>query len=69
MEAEHSSAGGAMERLRTLSANYEPPADACTTHRVAYQELRQFELDLHTHVHLEYNILFPGAISLESALG
>lgn len=68
MEAEHASAGGAMQRIRELSANYEPPADACTTYRVSYQELRQFELDLHAHVHLENNILFPGAMALEAAL-
>ena len=66
MEAEHASAGGAMERIRHLSDNYTPPEDACTTYRVAFQELRQFELDLHTHVHLENNILFPGAMQLES---
>ena len=46
MEAEHASAGGAMERIRHLSDNYTPPEDACTTYRVAFQELRQFELDL-----------------------
>lgn len=68
MEAEHSSAGGAMERIRALSSGYEPPADACTTYRVSYEELRQFELDLHTHVHLENNILFPGAVALETAV-
>lgn len=68
MEAEHQSAGGAMEQIRKVSSGFTPPDDACTTYRVSFQELRQFELDLHTHVHLENNILFPGAVELESTL-
>ncbi len=68
MEAEHSSAGGAMETIRSLSGGYTPPDDACTTYRISFQELRQFEQDLHMHVHLENNILFPRALQLESQL-
>jgi regulator of cell morphogenesis and NO signaling len=67
MEMEHESAGGAMERIRALSAGYAPPEDACTTYRVTYQELQRFEEDLHIHVHLENNILFPRAIALDAA--
>jgi|WetSurMetagenome_2_1015567.scaffolds.fasta_scaffold560339_1 regulator of cell morphogenesis and NO signaling len=66
MEAEHAAAGDTLYTIRSLSDNYTPPADACTTYQVTYQELRQFETDLHTHVHLENNILFPRAIALES---
>ncbi len=66
MEAEHASAGDTLYAIRTLSGNYTPPNDACTTYQVTYQELRQFETDLHTHVHLENNILFPRAIALEN---
>lgn len=68
MEAEHQSAGDAMYRIRSLSSGYAPPPDACTTYRVSYAELQEFELDLHNHVHLENNILFPKAIELEQLL-
>jgi len=68
MESEHESAGGALARMRTLANGFQPPEDACTTYRVSFQELAQFEADLHVHVHLENNILFPGAIALESTL-
>lgn len=68
MEAEHVSAGGAMEKIRTLTNNYFLPEDACTTFQVTYKELDEFEKDLHKHVHLENNILFPRAIELEELL-
>jgi regulator of cell morphogenesis and NO signaling len=68
MESEHSSAGGAMERIRELTNGFRPPEDACTTYRVSFQELAQFERDLHVHVHLENNILFPRAIEMEGAV-
>ena len=66
MEMEHESAGSAMRRIRKLSAQFAPPADACATYRVTYQELQEFERDLHQHIHLENNILHPRAIALES---
>jgi len=65
MEMEHDAAGSAMRRIRALSGDYAPPAEACTTYRLSYDELREFELDLHQHVHLENNILHPKAIALE----
>jgi regulator of cell morphogenesis and NO signaling len=65
MEIEHQSAGDEMASIRELSGGYVPPADACTTYRVTYQELLAFEADLHRHVHLENNILFPKALALE----
>jgi regulator of cell morphogenesis and NO signaling len=68
METEHQSAGGEMDSIRKLSGGYEPPADACTTFKVTYHELRGFEADLHRHVHLENNILFPKALALERSL-
>jgi len=68
MEAEHADAGNDMEEIRTLSNGFTPPEDACTTFRVSYQELQAFERDLHQHVHLENNILFPKAIELERKL-
>lgn len=68
MEAEHAAAGDGLYAIRERSGNYLPPNDACTTYRVSYKELQQFELDLHQHVHLENNILFPKAIALEQEL-
>jgi regulator of cell morphogenesis and NO signaling len=64
MEQEHDHAGSIMAEIRDLSNNYTPPADACTTYKLAYSTLEAFEKDLHQHVHLENNILFPKAISL-----
>ena len=65
MESEHESAGGGLEEIRHLSDNYTPPLDACTSYRVLFAKLSEFEQDLHQHVHLENNILFPKAIQLE----
>ena len=68
MEDEHESAGNALARIATLTSGYQPPEDACTTYRVGLQELEAFERDLHAHVHLENNILFPKALKLEAEL-
>ena len=68
MEAEHEKAGQLMTEIRELTGNYTPPNDACTTYRLSFAELRAFESDLHQHVHLENNILFPKAIELERQL-
>ncbi len=68
MEAEHQSAGDALYAVRALSGNYTPPEDACTTYRVSFSELQHFERDLHEHVHLENNILFPKVLELEREL-
>ena len=65
MEMDHDAAGDALESMRKLSSDYPPPEDACMTYRVLYQELAEFEADLHKHVHLENNILFPKSIALE----
>lgn len=64
MEAEHESAGAAMARIRELTSGYAVPEDGCTTYRVCLQALEAFEQDLHAHVHLENNILFPKAKAL-----
>ncbi|MFA6467807.1 MAG: iron-sulfur cluster repair di-iron protein [Bacteroidota bacterium] len=68
MEAEHQNAGDEMYSIRSLSNGYTVPADGCTTYRITYQELQDFERDLHEHVHLENNILFPKAIALEQEM-
>ena len=67
MVMEHDSAGDALAQLRALTADYTPPADGCNTFRALYAELADLEWDLHQHIHLENNILFPRAIALEKA--
>lgn len=59
METEHDHAGELLYRIRELTNGYTPPADACTTFKVSLAELKEFEEDLHRHVHLENNLLFP----------
>jgi regulator of cell morphogenesis and NO signaling len=59
MEMEHDHAGELLYRIRELTHNYTPPEDACTTFKVSLAELKEFEEDLHKHVHLENNLLFP----------
>ena len=68
MELEHTSAGDAMHQIRELSNNHTHPEDACNTFKALYSELKEFEEDLHKHIHLENNILFPKAIELEAEL-
>ena len=65
MEAEHEFAGETMAEIRTLSRDFTPPEGACNTYRVLYALLEEFEEDLHQHVYLENNILFPQAVELE----
>jgi len=62
MEQEHDHAGNLLNDIRIFSNDYTPPQDACTTYRLSFAALKAFELDLHQHVHLENNILFPKAI-------
>lgn len=68
MEADHQFVGDAMAEIRHLTNGYQPALDACATYRVTFQELDAFERDLHQHVHLENNLLFPKALALEGAL-
>lgn len=65
MMHEHDAEGERFRKIVSLSDNYTPPADACGTYRVTFALLKEFEEDLHLHIHLENNILFPKAIELE----
>lgn len=65
MEMEHEAAGESLEAIRALSNDFALPVDACATYTVAFKKLQEFEDDLHRHIHLENNILFPKAIELE----
>jgi regulator of cell morphogenesis and NO signaling len=65
METEHEMAGKDLEEIRVLSNNYSLPEDACASYSLLFRMLDEFENDLHIHVHLENNILFPKALALE----
>jgi regulator of cell morphogenesis and NO signaling len=65
MMQEHDGAGDALRSLRSITNNYAIPGDACISYRALYQALQDYEADLHQHIHLENNILFPRAIAME----
>jgi regulator of cell morphogenesis and NO signaling len=67
MEHEHDSAGTALRAMRSASGGYSAPPDACVSYQTLYRALADFEADLHQHIHLENNILFPRAIAMERA--
>lgn len=64
MSDEHEFVGGAMDKINDLMNNYAPPEDACNTYKVSLKLLEQFEDDLHIHIHLENNILFPRSLEI-----
>jgi len=66
MMQEHDGAVDALRSLRTVTKEYALPEDACISYRTLYQALEGFEADLHQHIHLENNILFPQAIAMEA---
>jgi len=68
MMDEHTVEGNRFRKIEELSNNYTPPQDACNTYRVSFSLLKEFEQDLHLHIHLENNILFPKAIEIEKEL-
>jgi len=65
MLADHEDAGELLAKIRALSTEYQAPDSACPTYRALYHGLEEFERDLHHHVHLENNILFPRALHME----
>lgn len=65
MQHEHTVEGDRFRKIAEITDEYTPPADACNTYKVAFAMLQDFENDLHKHIHLENNILFPKAIQLE----
>jgi len=67
MMQEHDNEGERFRQITKLTNDYNPPVDACNTYRVTFAMLEEFEKDLHLHIHLENNILFPEAIKLEQA--
>ena len=67
MEHEHKSAGNALRAMSSASNGYVAPEGACTSYQALYRALAEFEADLHQHIHLENNILFPRAVAMEGA--
>ena len=67
MMHEHDSAGDALRSLRKASGGYTLPPEACASYQTLYKALAEFEADLHQHIHLENNILFPRAIEMEGS--
>jgi regulator of cell morphogenesis and NO signaling len=68
LEKEHQAEGERFERISRISEGYTCPPDGCNTFQVTYQTLKDFEKDLHRHIHLENNILFRKAMALEAEL-
>ncbi|MBX3165199.1 MAG: iron-sulfur cluster repair di-iron protein [Bacteroidetes bacterium] len=68
MQHEHDVEGERFRKISALTQNYTPPADACNTYRVTFALLKEFEDDLHLHIHLENNILFPKAVEMEKSM-
>jgi len=66
--ADHDDAGELLAKIRALSGDYEAPAGACPSYKGLYHGLQEFERDLHHHVHLENNILFPRALEMDRML-
>lgn len=67
MTREHDDAGQALAEIERLTDNFTTPVGACPTYMAFYAALKEFEQDLHQHIHLENNILFPRAVELEAA--
>jgi regulator of cell morphogenesis and NO signaling len=67
MMSEHDGAGAALRSMRQISNGYAAPPDACVSFQTLYQALAAFEADLHQHIHLENNLLFPRAVEMERA--
>ena len=65
MMMEHDTAGDLLRKLRGVTSNYQVPGDACISYQTLYQALENLEKDLHQHIHLENNVLFPKAVELE----
>lgn len=68
MEAEHETVHQLLDEIKKLSNHYQAPSNACITFRLSFDELKLFEQDLHQHIHLENNILFPKALKMQEEL-
>jgi len=67
MLGEHDQVGELLHRIRDLSMDYALPEGACGSYQSLFMGLADLEADLHQHIHLENNVLFPKAVALEEA--
>jgi regulator of cell morphogenesis and NO signaling len=67
MMLEHDTAGDLLREIRAAARDFRLPEGACMSFRALYDALEAFERDLHQHIHLENNVLFPRAVALEAA--
>lgn len=65
MTAEHDRAGELLKTMRSVTGDYEIPSDACPSFAALFTRLEHLEQDIHQHIHLENNLLFPKAIEME----
>jgi regulator of cell morphogenesis and NO signaling len=68
MALEHDTAGDLLREIRAVTLGFAAPEDACASFRALYAALEEFERDLHRHIHLENNLLFPRAVELEATV-
>ena len=68
MMSEHDAAGDILRAIRQASSDFTVPPDACISYQTLYRALKELEADLHQHIHLENNILFPQAVEIEHAV-
>jgi regulator of cell morphogenesis and NO signaling len=68
MMMEHDTAGDILRELRNVTGDYTVPTDVCISYQTLYNAMKEFERDLHQHIHLENNLLFPRAVEMEEAL-
>ncbi|MFN8335398.1 MAG: iron-sulfur cluster repair di-iron protein [Cyclobacteriaceae bacterium] len=68
MNEDHLDEGAQLAKMAELSNNFTPPEDACITYQTTYKLLKEYEKDMHLHIHLENNILFPRALEIEREL-
>ena len=68
MNIEHDGAGYLLSQIRQITSDFTVPPDACMSYQTLYKALEEFEKDLHEHIHLENNILFPRALDMEKGL-
>lgn len=66
MVLEHDNSGTALREMRQSSGDYRIPGDACNSYEALYEGLKSFESDMHQHIHLENNLLFPRAVAMEN---
>ena len=66
MMSEHDTDGERLRKMREITNDYTLPQGACPSFTALYAGFEDLERDLHRHIHLENNVLFPAAVKLET---